>query len=233
MEKLATPTTLHSPPSCTTTDDDNDKANCNNCCKCATAICFIIAIFILGLLHGKYSLSNSEFPKFDIDSLTVSNFNLSDPSLTSHWNISMNFTNFRTAKLSFEFSSNYIWIYYETPYKALWQQKLIRFNMNTSQPTVHLDLDFWESSDTVDDRTRKTIGENIANNGTVRFYVHFTSHSKIMFKNRRVQHLWWDPVTYIEFKCEVQLFSESSEKMQANTLISDSEKCKLVTVFHL
>lgn len=216
--------------SSTTTDDDN---GCIDWCLCVSVICFITAIFVWGLLHGIYTPSNSEFPNFEIDSVNVSNFNLSDPKITSHWNISMNFTNFHHADLSFEFSDNIILIYYESPAKAFWRKDLIPFNMNTSQPTVYLDLDFWGSSDTVDDMTRKTISENIANNGTVRFYVLFSGYSKIMFKNRRVQHWWWDPDTHVMFRCEVQLFFEYPEKMQAYMLISDSEACKLVTAFHL
>lgn len=190
-------------------------------------ICFLLAV----LLHGSCQLSSSKFPKLEIDSITVSNFNLSNPSITSHWNISMNITNLHSSDLSFNFSRNFISIFYESQEHALWEKKLAPFDTNLNMPIVHLNLDFWGSLDNADDMTRKAIGENIAKNGTVSFDVRFKGLSKIEFKQRRRQNWWWKNDTYFTFSCEVLLFFESLEKTRAYMLINDSRVCKLVEAF--
>lgn len=222
-----------SQPSATTRSRGVNKTDCFGglCCfvSCIMFMCsfgLIIATILINLL-GKQPL-HGEIPTMEIDTIKVSNLNLSNP-ITAHWNINMNM---HSSGSSFDFSRSTISIFHESKDEALWMMSLKKFDMRPKNSTFHFALHFWGSSADVDDTTVKSIGENIMNNlGAVKFNVQFKAeNSRTTRLKHSIDKLWFkSKINMLVLSCDVWLLFGSLDYTHAEMLKTGSQQCILAT----
>ncbi|KAK1377050.1 hypothetical protein POM88_033243 [Heracleum sosnowskyi] len=169
-----------------------------------------------------------------IDSITVSNFNLSNP-MSAHWNINMTMHSTRS---SFEFSDSAVSIFHKSKEEALWMTMLNGFDMRPENTTFHFALDFGGLVDVNDTtpsrtflRTQELSLSNTNNLGAVEFNVQFKADHP---RGRRVSQLKQNDhgsaykVKMMEISCDVLLLFGSPDKTRASMLMTDNPACIVV-----
>lgn len=192
----------------------------NDDCCCSFLFTIILGFVFFSYLHRNYPVSTTipttVFPRLEVNSVKVSNFNLSNP-ISANWKIDLNIVNYYSNDISFGFNDNVITIFHGN---ALWLTSFQEFNMNAKNPKVHFTPDFWRLSTKVDNSTIEAIREEIANNyGVVKFIVQFKAHKPIIwFKNPFWRFRYDTNIDVLVSSCEVELLFGSPEKTQANMI---------------
>ncbi|KAK1377073.1 hypothetical protein POM88_033266 [Heracleum sosnowskyi] len=226
------PDDLYLPPSPSKTAIKNYCSD--SCAYVLVLLCFAAVVgfpiaYLLVTFINRVGITYlySEIPTMKIDSITVSNFNLSNP-ISAHWNINMTMHN---TDSSFEFSDSTVSISPKSKEDALWMTRLNGFDMRPENTTFHFALDFGGLVH-VNDTTARAIGDKITNNlGAVEFNVQFKADHP---RGRRVSQLKQNDhgsaykVNMLEICCDVLLFFGSPDKTQASMLTTSKHPACIV-----
>ncbi|KAL8155637.1 uncharacterized protein LOC141691027 [Apium graveolens] len=173
-------------------------------------------------------MSTVKAPTLELDSLTLSNFNLSSPpnQISADWNVSMNFTNVDTHGY-FEFSNIKVLIYYDK--KIVGVTNLMSFDMSPKDPPMHVGGEFSSRlSSYIDDTMITHITHSVNLTSTLIFNVEFSALVKKTYRGFWGTD-WWDPYLWV-YNCEnVELIFGSSDASKAN-ILNGSGKCKKVSL---
>lgn len=170
------------------------------------------------LLHWQ-KLREIEFPKLEIDSLTVSNLNISTRpnQISADWNLGMNLKSMDKHGY-LNFSSIAFSIYYNALQVGL--TNFMSFDINSHNSTKHFDQEFLGSSEFNDDSIISDIQEEITA-GTVIFDVQIETLVRKSLGGSWFDH-WW-----LILHCkDVKLFFGFSDKSRAHMLDSP-RKCEV------
>ncbi|KAK1377038.1 hypothetical protein POM88_033231 [Heracleum sosnowskyi] len=213
------PDDLYLPPSPSKTPIREKVIDC--CVICATVLAVILlVVFVIFISNRFVKMIDAEVPMIEIDSITVSNFSLSNP-ISAHWNINMTMHSTRS---SFEFSDSTVSIFHKSKEEAVWMTRLNGFDMRPKNTTFHFALDFGGLAD-VNDTTLRAIGDGITDNfGTVEFSVQFKADHSRSRDISRLKKFYenYSTVVNILINWDVLLLLGSPDKTRAMLMTKES-----------